>query len=300
VPASFRRAAVTAVVAAAALLATALPAEATDTLDRAYTGTVDAGDRCAESRGPTTGWAWPLAISFDPLSTGALSRVTLELTPFLKGSPDVTIQVVDTWGTTPRDHVLAEATIPAATVLASPAGPTGHGHLVDVAFAQRPVLRSGSRYFVVVRVGYDPAGPSRYCVARTTSSQQQTYMSGNDFGGSTSWNTPPADPGHVLVLSDYLTTAATTLTVSSWVNTFPVSEPVLRYRAELTAGGITVPGELVTFSANGQTLCSATTDAYGIAECDGMAGLPAVDGYDATFAGSALLLPTTGHGSLIG
>lgn len=299
-PALFRRATVTAFATAAALLATALPAHAADSLDRDYTGTVDAGNRCAQSRG-TTGWAFPLAISFDPLSTGALSRVVLPLQPYLAGSPAVTIQVVGAWSaTSPSNHVIAEATVPAATVLAGPAGPTGTGHVVDVAFAQRPVLRRGDRYFVVVRVADDPAGTSRYCVPRTTSSQQQIHITGNDYGGSTGWGTPPATAGHVLVLADYLTTAATTLTMSPWVNRAPVSSPVLRYRAGLTAGGIAVPGEQVTFTAGGRTLCTATTDTNGVAECDGMAGQPAPDGYDATFAGTPLLLPSTGHGSLVG
>lgn len=295
-PASFRRA-TTVAFATAALLATALPAHATDSLDRDYTGTVDAGDACAQSRG-ATGWAFPLAVSFDPLSTGALSRVVLPLQPYLAGSPDVTIQVVDAWSvTSPTDHVLAQATISAATVLAGAAGPTGTGHLVDVAFAQRPVLRRDDRYFVVVRVADDPAGTSRYCVSRTTSSQQQLHLTGNDHAGSTDWGTPPADPGHVLVLADHLTTAATTLTVSSWLS--PLSSPVLRYRAGLTAGGVAVPGEQVTFTAGGRTLCTATTDTNGVAECDGTVGQPAPDGYDATFAGTALLLPSTGHGGLV-
>jgi hypothetical protein len=296
---SFRRAALTAAATAAALVATTLPAHAADSLDRDYTGTVNAGNVCAESRG-TSGQSWPLAISFDPLSTGALSHVVLPLTPYLAGSPAVTIQVVDAWGpTSPRYYVVAEATIPAATVLAGPAGPTGTGHVVDVAFTQRPVLRRGDRYFVVLRVADDPAGTSRYCVSRTNSSQQQVYMTGNEQAGSTLWLSPPNDPGHVLVLADHLTTAATHLSVASWVNTFPVSSPVVRYRAELTAGNVLVPGEQVTFSAGGRTLCTATTDTHGIAECDGMSGLPAPDGYDASFAGTALLLPTTGHGSIV-
>ena len=299
-PASFRRAAVATLATAATLLATALPAHATDSLDRDYTGTVDAGDVCAESRG-TSGWAFPLAVSFDPLSTGALSRIVLPLQTYLSGSPAVTIQVVDAAGpASPLDYVLAEATVPAATVLAGPAGPTGRGHLVDVVFAQRPVLRRGDRYFLVVRVADDPAGTSRYCIARTTSSQQQVHVSGFDHGGATGWGTPPVTAGHVLVLADYLTTAATTLTVSSWVNTAPLSSPVLRYRAGLTAGGIAVSGELVTFTAGGRTLCTATTDSNGVAECDGMVGQPAPDGYDATFAGTALLLSSTGHGNLVG
>lgn len=300
-PASFRRAAVTAVATAAALLANALPAHATDTLDRDYTGTVAAGDACAESRGLTTGQAWPLAISFDPLSTGALSRVVLPLQPYLKGSPAVTIQVVDAWGpTSPRYFVIAEATIPAATVLAGPPGPTGTGHVVDVAFTQRPVLRKGDRYFVIVRVADDPAGSSRYCVSRALSSQHQIFMTGNESGGDVTWFSPPPTAGKVLVLADYLTSAPTHLSVAPWVNTTsPLSGPAVRYRAELTAGGVLVPGEQVTFSAGGKELCTATTDTYGIAECDGMVGQPAVDGYDATFAGTPLLLPSTGHGGLV-
>lgn len=298
-PTSLRRAAVAAA-ASAALLATALPAHATDTVDRDYTGTVDAGQACAQSRG-TNGQAWPVAVSFDPLSTGALSRVVLPLTPYLKGSPAVTIQVVDAWGpTSPRDYVLAEATVPAATVLAGPAGPTGTGHVVDVAFTQRPVLRRGDRYFVVVRVDDDPAGTSSYCVSRAASSQQQIFMTGNEQRGTTTWLSPPPTAGTVVVVADYLTTAATHLSVAPWVNKFPVNEPLLRYRAELTAGGVLVPGEEVTFSAGGETLCTATTDIRGIAECDGTSGLPEATGYDASFAGTALLLPTTGHGDLVG
>ena len=294
---SFRRATVTAFAAAAALLATALPAHATDTLDRDYTGTVHTDAACAQSRG-TSGQAWPLAVSFDPLSTGALSRVVLPLQPYLAGSPAVTIQVVDAWGpTSPRYYVLAEATVPAATVLAGPAGPTGYGHVVDVAFAQRPVLRKGDRYFVVIRVADDPAGTSSYCVGRTTSSQVQTFMTGNEQNGETTWLSPPPTAGKVVVLSDYLTTAASKLSVAPWVNRFPVSSPVVRYRAELTAGNVLVPGEQVTFSADGRTLCTATTDTHGIAECEG--GLPGPTGFDATFAGTSLLLPTTGHGGLV-
>jgi hypothetical protein len=125
---------------------------------------------------------------------------------------------------------------------------------VDVAFARHPVLRRGDRYYVVVRLADDPAGDSRYCVPRTTSSEQQVHVTGFDNWGVTGWGTPPADAGHVLVLADHLTTAATTLTVSSWVNPAPLSSPVLRYRAGLTADGIAVPGEQVTFTAGGDAV----------------------------------------------
>lgn len=294
-PASFRRAAVLTV--ATALLAVAAPARATDTVDRDYTGTSDEGTACAQSRN-SVGWALPMAISFDPLSTGALSRVTLSLQPFLAGSPDVTVQVVEAWSAeSPKDRVIAEATVPAATVLAGPTGPTGVGHLVDFAFAQRPVLRRGDRYFAILRVADDPAGTSSYCVSKTLSTQGQIHITGFENGGAIDWNTPPADADRVLVLADYLTAAPTKLTVSPWLN--PLGSPVVRYHAELIAGGITVAGEQVTFSAGGRTLCTATTGSNGIAECDGLAGQPAPDGYDATFGGSPLLLPSTGHGGLV-
>lgn len=66
----------------------------------------------------------------------------------------------------------------------------------------------------------------------------------------------------------------------------PLGSPLPRYRAGLTAGG--------------RTLCTATTDTNGVAECDGMVGEPEPDGHDATFASTALLLPSTGHGNLVG
>jgi hypothetical protein len=76
--------------------------------------------------------------------------------------------------------------------------------------------------------------------------------------------------------------------------------------ARLTHSDPAVPvaGQPVVFSAGGTTLCTATTDAEGIARCTiGLMGAQKVissRGYTATFAGSQNLLPSTGAGPLIG
>jgi len=57
-----------------------------------------------------------------------------------------------------------------------------------------------------------------------------------------------------------------------------------------------VPGRTVSFSANGNTLCTAVTDANGVAACGGTAeGLAAALGYSGSFGGNAVWAATTGH-----
>jgi hypothetical protein len=56
------------------------------------------------------------------------------------------------------------------------------------------------------------------------------------------------------------------------------------------------PGRTVSFSANGNTLCTAVTDANGVAACGGTAeGLAAAMGYSASYGGNAVWAATTGH-----
>ncbi len=71
----------------------------------------------------------------------------------------------------------------------------------------------------------------------------------------------------------------------------------------LTDSGAPVPNEVVAFSVGGTALCSATTNANGVASC-----APAITqyvaiavgmGYDASFAGSDSYQASTSHGSLI-
>jgi hypothetical protein len=73
--------------------------------------------------------------------------------------------------------------------------------------------------------------------------------------------------------------------------------------ATLTAGGDPVAGEPVTFTAGGRTICTATTNAAGVAKCTvPLAGLLSVllsGGYDAAFAGDGALEASTGHGGIL-
>lgn len=69
--------------------------------------------------------------------------------------------------------------------------------------------------------------------------------------------------------------------------------------ATLTANGNPVAGEPVTFTTGGRTICTATTNAAGLARCSApLAGLLSVllsGGYDATYAGNGALEPSSGH-----
>jgi hypothetical protein len=69
--------------------------------------------------------------------------------------------------------------------------------------------------------------------------------------------------------------------------------------ATLTANGNPVAGEPVTFKAGNRTICTATTNASGLAKCTvPLAGLLSVllsGGYDATYAGNGPLDPSSDH-----
>jgi hypothetical protein len=64
-----------------------------------------------------------------------------------------------------------------------------------------------------------------------------------------------------------------------------------------------VAGQTITFTSNGQFLCNAVTNTNGDAQCQStvaaivyvIAGL----GYDANFAGSTTLAPSSAHANLL-
>lgn len=63
-----------------------------------------------------------------------------------------------------------------------------------------------------------------------------------------------------------------------------------------TAYNHPVPGRTVSFTANGNTLCTAVTNANGVAACGGTAeGLAAALGYSGSYGGNAVWAATTGH-----
>lgn len=66
--------------------------------------------------------------------------------------------------------------------------------------------------------------------------------------------------------------------------------------------GVGLPGREITFSVGGQVICTAITDADGVARCGGSAPIVPILlnlGYTATFAGDADYMPTSARGPLI-
>lgn len=75
----------------------------------------------------------------------------------------------------------------------------------------------------------------------------------------------------------------------------------LTVSATLTANGVGLAGETITFTAGGQTICTATTDAGGNARCGALAGAIQVilgGGYQAAFAGDPAYRPSSATAGL--
>jgi fibro-slime domain-containing protein len=87
------------------------------------------------------------------------------------------------------------------------------------------------------------------------------------------------------------------------VNVLPGATLYLAPSATLTSGGAPVKGEPIVFSADKQVICTAKTDATGVAKCSGTlpGALQAVLGlgYQAKFAGDANFAASSATGNLI-
>ncbi|GAA4821351.1 Ig-like domain-containing protein [Nocardioides caeni] len=97
--------------------------------------------------------------------------------------------------------------------------------------------------------------------------------------------------------------ATTLLAQPALVRLSPLGLPLGRLQATLTRGTAPVPGAEVDFTAGSRSLCTATTDASGVATC--AATLRLVDlllsfGYTASYAGSDTDLAATARGGLLG
>jgi hypothetical protein len=74
--------------------------------------------------------------------------------------------------------------------------------------------------------------------------------------------------------------------------------------ARLTdAVGRPIPGQVVDFSGSGTSICTAMTNADGVASCDpgvlGLVYLIGSAGFDATYAGSPAFAASTAHAQLL-
>ncbi|UYB37875.1 hypothetical protein SLV14_000165 [Streptomyces sp. Je 1-4] len=79
---------------------------------------------------------------------------------------------------------------------------------------------------------------------------------------------------------------------------FPFLTATLTATLTDTVTGLPVPGQIITFSTGGHFLGTAITDANGTASLVEILSLPLIiinGGYDATFAGTPTLQPSTVH-----
>lgn len=82
----------------------------------------------------------------------------------------------------------------------------------------------------------------------------------------------------------------------------PLGLALFEPSATLKKAGAPFAGKTVAFSVKGKSICSAVTNAQGVAKCSGLAKLLDLTlngGYDARYAGDAEVLPSSAKGALI-
>ncbi|MCL7491973.1 IPT/TIG domain-containing protein [Streptomyces sp. MCA2] len=144
-----------------------------------------------------------------------------------------------------------------------------------------------------------------------------TAVSVNPAGTQITATTPPGSPGTAVVTvttpggtatlaccftyQAVVTPHATSLTATpALIQLFPLQLhfPFLTATLTDTVTGLPVPGQVITFSTGGHFLGTAITDANGTASLVEILSLPLIilnGGYDATFAGTPTLQPSTAH-----
>ncbi len=127
-----------------------------------------------------------------------------------------------------------------------------------------------------------------------------THPVGARFTGTAAFErSTAANPGPLVVAR-----RTTTLTAAPvFLGLHPWLLPKAVLRATLTGNGRPVAGYPVTFTTGKTLLCTATTDAQGVATCDGSAqrlALTLNGGYVAAYAGDANNTASSARGNLIG
>ncbi|HEX6163367.1 MAG TPA: carboxypeptidase-like regulatory domain-containing protein [Vicinamibacterales bacterium] len=124
--------------------------------------------------------AW-VAQTFVPAVTGTLKRVDLDL--FCSGctgtTPNITVSIRATNGTSPVGADLATATIPGFS--------SGGGGFFSAVFAAPPTLTAGTRYAIVFRAVANPS-PGTYAFVCSCSPNSNPYGGGRIFTSSSSGN----------------------------------------------------------------------------------------------------------------
>ena len=263
-----------------------------------------------ELRTPTLTWANPAFIVYGT----ALGAAQLNATASVPG----------TFTYTPAaGSVLAAGTAP-LSVNFTPADPTAY------ASAQATVTITVTKAVLTVtadnktKVEGQPNPPLTYSVTGFVNNDPPTVVSGTPtLSTAATQASPPGDyaitvgtaamaasnysfagvSGTLHVAPMLVATTLTAYPAVAQVLPLRVFFPSLSARLTVTAGGAPVPGETISFRVGHALVCTAVTNANGVASCNGSVGgllsLILNLGYDAAFAGDPGHLPSTAHGPLI-
>ncbi len=227
------------------------------------------------------------------LTTSTLALGTHPITAVYGGSPSVS-------GSTSNTVNQVVASIATTTVLTSSANPSGPGQAVTFTAKVTPASGATPTGTVTFKDGttvlgtgtLNAAGQATFttsALAIGTHPITAVYAGAGSDLGSTS-----------AVLNQVVTRLATKLVAVAQVTLLPPSNIAPNVQATLTAGGLPVVGQLITFTV-GTTktvLCSGYTSAAGVAICTpsatGELELILSNGYEATFTGTSLYQPSVG------
>jgi hypothetical protein len=237
-----------------------------------------------------------LAAGVATLTTSTLALGSHPITAVYGGSSTVT-------GSTSNVVNQVVANIATTTVVTSSANPSGPGQSVTFTATVTPASGATPTGTVTFKDGATPLGTGTLAAGKATFTIATLAIGTHPitaiYGGAGS------DLGSTsAVLNQVVTRLATTLVATPQIILLPLSSIYPAVQAKLTTvGNLPVPGETVTFTAAGQTLCSAVTNAAGVAQClptgAGELYVLVSDGYTASFAGDALFLPSSGGAQAI-
>ncbi len=255
------------------------------------TGTVTFSDG---STGLGTG---TLAAGKATLTTSTLALGTHPITAVYGGSSTIT-------GSTSNTVNQVVANIATTTVVTSSANPSGPGQAVTFTATVTAASGATPAGTVTFRDGTTVLGTGTLNAASqatlTTSALAigthpitATYAGAGSDLGSTS-----------ATLNQVVTRLPTTLVATAQIVLLPYSSIIPAVQTKLTTvGGLPVTGVTITFTAAGQLLCQALTNAAGVATCTptgaGELYVLLSDGYTATFLGTTVYQPSTGAANAI-
>jgi hypothetical protein len=224
----------------------------------------------------------------------------LTVTATIPAHPDGTVDVTVTTpaGTSPvtaADRFTYDKPAPTITALTPTQGPAAGGTQVTI---------TGTDFSGATAVAFGTTPATTFTVNSDTSITA-TAPAGSGTVDVTV--TTPAGTSPVTAADRYTYTPdGTRLTAEPVLFSISLGQLTLNLRLSATltdtVTGRPVPGQTITFSVGGTTVCSAITDSHGTATCQGLCPVLAALlnlRYTATFAGTPTLAPATATAPLI-